>query len=175
MMLTVEHRLVADKEFWHDYVMEGYLPESDFLCSIFNEEVSFEGDFGARNLALLIAMLDDAIDANRDWAAHFLASCDHDSSAIRAGLFKAANDMHSGTRFEAIRGLAKRNAEGVETLVLDALTGEEVGDVLFEAAGFVASAALLPALESIQLWWELNDDDLKRAIEACKTGISARY
>ena len=174
-MLTIKHRLVACREFWHDYAMEGYLPESDFLCSIFNEEVSFEGDFGARNLALLIAMLDDAIDANRDWAAHFLASCDHDSPAIRSALLKATNYTHSGTRFEAIRGLAKRNVDGIEMLILDALTGEEVGDVLFEAAGFTASPALIPALEDIQLWWKLNDDDLKRAIESCKTGVSARY
>jgi hypothetical protein len=175
MMPTTKHKLVADKEFWHDYVMEGYLPESDFLCSVFNEEVSFEGEFGARNLALLIAMLDDPIDANRDWAAFFLATSDHDSPAIRAALLKAAKDPHFNTRCEALVGLAQRDVEGVETLLLEALNGEYIGDLMFEAAQYVASAELVPALEEIKLFWGHDDFALNRAIECCKTGVSARY
>ena len=155
--------------------MEEYLPESDFLCLVISGEVGFEGEFGDRNLALLTNMLDDVIDSNRDWAAHFLAHCDDDSSAIRAGLLKAAKDPHFGTQFGGMLGLAMRKVEGVETLILQALEGEGVGDVLFDAARFVGSAALLPALEEIQLWWDLDDWCLKQAIESCKAGVGAQY
>ncbi|MEK6636989.1 MAG: lyase [Pseudomonadota bacterium] len=155
--------------------MEAYLPESDFLCSILNEEVSFESDFGARNLALLITMLDDPIDANRDWATFFLATSDHDSPAIRAALLKAAKDPHFDTRCEALSGLAQRNVEGVEALVLEALNGDHIGELMFEAAQYVAKAELVPALEEIKLFWDDDNSALNFAIECCKTGISARY
>jgi hypothetical protein len=175
MMSIANHKLVTDKEFCHDYEMEGYLPESDFLCSIFDQEISFEGEFGARNLALLITMLDDPIDANRDWATFFLATSDHDSPAIRAALLKAAKDPHFDTRCEALLGLAQRNVEGVEALVLEALNGDYIGELMFEAAQYVAKAELVPALEEIKLFWDDDNSALNFAIECCKTGISARY
>lgn len=149
--------------------MERYEPKSSFLRSVIVDEVTFQGEFGAANLERLIAMTRDLDDSNRDWAVMLLGQMkDLDSPQIMAALMRATKDNHFATRSEAVFALAVRGAPEARDLVRNLLEEEAVGALAVEAAGYVASAELLPILEELRDWWDVDEELLGRAIEACR-------
>ena len=150
--------------------MERYEPSSDFLLMVIDKEISFEGEFGARNLKRLIALTRDSDSSNRDWATLLLAQTELDTPDIRAVFLERARDQHDGTRAEAILALAERRAPEALALVEAALNAESVGTIAVEAAGYVGDPALLPALHELRDWWDIHKDLLERTITACEKG-----
>ncbi|WP_084385132.1 HEAT repeat domain-containing protein [Novosphingobium naphthalenivorans] len=85
-----------------------YLPSSDFLPAIINEDAPFnEGNFGERNLERLIGMTRDPDTANRDWATLLLSQLKLDRPDVREALIAAAADEAFEVRGEAILGIAQ--------------------------------------------------------------------
>lgn len=114
----------------------------------------------------LIALMSDPIDDVRDWATFGLGNGDADSALIRAALTARLTDEDTDTRCEAIFGLAKRGVEEVIPFIereLDA-TGSTLA---VEAAEILADPRLLPALERLAADCP-NDDDIERALAACR-------
>lgn len=147
-------------------------PTSNFLRQFDYETVPLEGhEFGEANLRRLLKLMHDSDPSNRDWATFFVSGSDVASDAVITALLKNSIDPHVDTKDEAILGLAKRGHPSAFSLVENRLADEWIGDLVIEAAGFVANRGLLPVLEEIQKTWDDHDDEdenLKRAIQACK-------
>jgi HEAT repeat protein len=105
-------------------VTEDYLPASNFLVSVANEEVPIDDtDFGQANLRKLIAMTRDTDVSNRDWAAMLLAGYGPQTEEVRDVLLAAAEDEDQYVRAEAIEGLVSRDREKALGLAKRELTG----------------------------------------------------
>ena len=97
---------------------EHYLPASDFLVSLMNEEIPIDDTvYGRANLKILIAMTRDPDVSNRDWAALLLSSYGPLTDEVRDALLVAAEDEDRYVRAEAIEGLVKRDPENALALV----------------------------------------------------------
>ena len=48
------------------------------------------------------------------------------------------------------------------------LTGKSVGRLAVEAAGLLADPKLLPALNDLGTWWDVDSELLDPAVRACK-------
>jgi len=147
-----------------------YEPASDFLKKFDCETVPLEGhEFGDANLRRLLKLMHDRDSSNRDWATFIVSTSDVASDAVFGALLKNSTDSHVDTKDEAILGLAKRGHPSAFSLVENRLADERIGDLVIEAAGFVANRGLLPILEDILKTWDDDEDEnLKRAIQACK-------
>ncbi|HTN15048.1 MAG TPA: lyase [Sphingomonadaceae bacterium] len=150
---------------------ERYLPPSNFLQAVINEEISFgESEFEKGNLHRLIAMTRDADAANRDWATLLLSQLELDLPEVRDALVLAASDEVLAVRSEAMLGLAMLDAAKALPFLQRELTGKCVNLSLLEAAAIVGHSSLLPDLMAFA---EPSDDPwldeaVHNAIAACK-------
>ena len=154
--------------------MDRYLPSSDFLNSVLEDEVTFsESQFGRANLARLLSLVTDADLSNRDWATFLISGLPEDSPEIRRALLTASEDVDADVRDEAIVGLARRDRETALAL-LRPLLSEQLGIVVLEAATILGEPSLVPALKEIETWEGGNQkfrDKLALAIAACEAGV----
>jgi hypothetical protein len=129
-------------------MIERYLPPSDFLKAVADEDAPLSGSaFADANLRRLIEMISDPDRSNRDWAAMLLAHEEVDSPTIRQALLEAADDEDACVRAEAIVGLAIRDRSVALPFVRRELGRTEVPPPIFEAAALVADPSLIPDLE----------------------------
>ncbi len=157
---------------WHKQLMEEeYLPQSDFLHAIMNEEVSFEsGEFGERNLQQLILMTRDQNPVNRDWATLLLSQLELDRTDVREALLAATLDTEPAVRGEAILGLTQLEPKLALPILQRELEGEVINMPMLEAAIIIADPSLIPLLEdfSERSDFEWLDQMVLDAISACR-------
>jgi HEAT repeat protein len=117
----------------------------------------------------LIALSSDSDAQVRDWATFGLgAQIDDDSPEIRDALANRVRDPDPETRAEALSGLVKRgDARALEPL-RSALRSDIVGTLDVEAARDLGDPALLPDLEALRSWWDVDPKLLEEAIERCR-------
>jgi HEAT repeat protein len=154
---------------------ERYLPASDFLCMIFDDEIPLTGsEFAEKNLQRLIEFTRDEDASNRDWATLFLAQvAEYDGlrrPEILAALLTAAEDADQSVRAEAILGLAKIKHEKALSLVGRELKRLNATMPIFEAAELLADPTLIKDLEDFQDESDepFVDEAAKRALEICR-------
>jgi hypothetical protein len=147
-----------------------YLPPSEFLRAVIDEEVTFLGEFGEANLSRLIAMTANEVVANRDWAALLLAQLEIDRPDVRQALIAAADDPESCVRAEAIRGLALLDRSVALPLLQRELDGNVVCVPLLEAAETIADPSLIECLEAFSSPSDdaFLDERVTAALEACR-------
>lgn len=122
----------------------------------------------------LIELTNDKNDEVRNWATFGLGSqIDVNSGEIRVALEKRLTDSISEIRGEAFVGLATRGCDSIIEMLIQELNGTDVGTLMLEAAGILASPSLYQPLKSIQN--TLKDDDseyfincLSDALESCR-------
>lgn len=150
---------------------ENYLPSSDFLKALIDDDASLVGgDHAEANLARLIELMRDGDTANRDWATLLLAQQDIDTASVRNALLDAAEDENEYVRAEAILGLAQRDKALALPLLQRELSGDFVPVPLFEAASIVADPSLATDLRAFA---DPSGDDILdglalEALHACE-------
>ena len=164
-----------NREFrYSGFIMERYLPASDFLNAILNDDVTFgESQFGRANLARLLTFVTDPEVSNRDWATFLISGLPDDSPEIHRVLLMASEDEDADVRDEAIVGLARRDRKTAITLIRPLLS-KELGIVVLEAATILGEPSLVPALREIEAWEggsEKVRHQLALAIAACEAGL----
>ena len=156
---------------------EPYVPKSDFIWMVVNEDAPLTGSAAAEhNLRLLIALTRDADTSNRDWATMALAQQDLDTPDVRNALLAATNDSDACVRAEALQGLAERDKEVALPLVERELNQNECGYGTFQAARIIAHPSLLDGLRA---WAGKGsapwiDDEIKDAIAACEAALTSK-
>jgi HEAT repeat protein len=119
--------------------------------------------------ALLIELSADPDAEVRDWATFGLGTQRvDDSPELREALFARLTDEHRDTRCEALLGLARRGDERVVGPLQAELEADRVGELAVEAAAAIGAPELLPALEGLVDWWDVDTDLLNSALEACR-------
>lgn len=155
---------------------EPYVPKSDFICMVVNEDAPLSESAAAEhNLWLLIALTRDADKSNRDWATMVLAQQDLDTPHVRNALLAATNDSDARVRAEALQGLAERDKEVALPLVEHELNQNECGYGTFQAARIIANPLLLDGLRA---WAGKGsapwiDDEIQDVIAACEAALTA--
>ena len=150
---------------------EPYLPASNFLISVANEEVVLdESEFGKTNLRLLIQLTRDADRSNRDWATMLLGGHGLKTDEVRDALLGAAEDQDEIVRAEAIEALVGRDREKALALVKRELAGEFVSVPLLYAARELADSSLVPLLEpfAVPSGDDYIDGIAEDALRACQ-------
>ena len=71
---------------------------------------------------------------------------------------------------EALTGLVKRGDTRVLRPLMAALQGEAVGSQDVQSAKDLGSPELLPALEALRSWWDVDAELLEGAIVSCNQG-----
>jgi HEAT repeat protein len=92
---------------------------------------------------------------------------ERDTPAIREALLRRLEDSDDDARGEALVGLASRQDNRVMEPLKRELSGEFVGSLAIEAAEEISDPRLLPLLQELRSWWDVNPDLLERAIVAC--------
>ncbi|MBB6251269.1 HEAT repeat domain-containing protein [Nitrospirillum iridis] len=146
-----------------------YMPPSDFLRDLIDEDVEIEADDEA-TIARLLTLFRDADAANRDWAVFLLGQSEADTKAVRAALVAALDDADDGVRAEALVALAQRDGDLARPHVLEALSAESVYPTLFEAAALCAHPDLIKPLRG---WLKATGDKevdqlVVEAVAACE-------
>lgn len=159
-----------------------YLPPSDFLRMVMDDEIALGDDgFGRANLARLIALTRDSDPANRDWATMLLAQTGEDGPEIRQAFVDRLDDSHDETRLEALLGLAARDRPAALPVVREWLEKEWIDSMALEAAALIADPALSPLLDAIAAGWrsESPDDrivgELETARRACASEVPEHW
>ena len=117
---------------------------------------------------LLVRLTKDRNGDVRDWACFALGTqCRADSTAIRDALAARIQDRHRDCRAEAILGLARRRDPRAVGPILAGLTSQTVFRVSVEAAAFMGDVRLLPPLQALTAWWDLDTALLETAIARC--------
>ena len=117
----------------------------------------------------LIALTADQDQEVRNWATFGLGSqLEVDGGAISAVLRGLLSDPDDDTRDEAMVGLARRRDPDVIPIVAAALEAEEVGRLAVTAAELLASPALLAGLRGLAGWWDVDEELLAAATQACE-------
>lgn len=150
---------------------ERYLPPSDFLNALIEDEASVVGgEHAEANLAVLIRLMVDEDPVNRDWATLLLAQQDLDTTTVREALLKAAEDENECVRAEAILGLAQRDKTLALPFVQRELRREKATVTLFEAAELVADPSLVDDLRDFASPSDnaLVDEAVSSALAACQ-------
>ena len=122
-------------------------PTAPRLQSLAAADWPADGDAQRAVIAELAGFLSDPDLANRDWAAFLLAQSPADGPDVREALLRAASDSSQQVRGEALLGLARRDRIAAFPHVQAALSLDEVGIALLQAAGLCAHPALIPDLE----------------------------
>jgi HEAT repeat protein len=120
--------------------------------------------------AVLIERFHDDDSEVRDWATFGVGSMlDIDSDEIRFALRGNLEDPEYDVQCEALVGLARRGDLSAVEPTIRMLTGESVGRLAVEAAGLLADPKLLPALNDLGTWWDVDSELLGAAVSACKS------
>jgi HEAT repeat protein len=97
----------------------------------------------------------------RDWATFGLGTqIDTDTPEIREALHQRLNDPDADTRAEAMVGLARRKDLSALEPILEGLSGDEVDDLVIEAAAELGDPRLLPALVELKSKWSETSGDI---------------
>lgn len=153
---------------------ERYLPQSDFLKAVIDDEVPLSGGPArAANLARLAAMTRDPDRSNRDWAALLLGQQGIETAEIREALLAAAKDEDDAVRAEAILALAQRDPHLALPLFRSALGGDRARAALFDAAILIADQSLA---DDLRAFAQPSDNACLEglaaaALAACERGI----
>ena len=116
----------------------------------------------------LIARFRDHDPEIRDWATFGVGSVlDVDSGEVRDALRRELEDSDYDVQCEALVGLARRGDPAMAEVALRLLSAESVGRLAVEAAAVIGDQRLLPALQQLSTWWDVDQDMLERAIRAC--------
>jgi len=151
----------------------GYLPASNFLVSVANEEVPIDAsDFGQANLNLLVELTRDADRSNRDWATMLLGHKGPQTDEVSEALRRAADDEDEYVRGEAIQALVERNRASALDLVRRELAKEFVCVAIFDAAAELADPSLVSLLEPFAMpsGDDYMDGVARHALAKCKDG-----
>ena len=157
---------------------EPYVPKSDFIWMVVDEEVSLTGSVAAdHNLQLLIGFTRDQDKSNRDWATMALGMYGPATDEVRDALLAAADDEDADVRGEAIEALARRDVKLALPLVKRELQRVPCGCGVFRAAGIVADRSLVELLKpydfkSAAPW---IDSDIREAIAACEANVPIEH
>jgi hypothetical protein len=134
-----------------------------------------ERNRGPEGMDELIRTTNDHIDEVRNWATYGLGLIiRRDNAKIRDALWARVDDENPDTRRAAVAGLARRRDQGIIPVVLAALQGDEVARLDLEAASYLRSKKLLPALRELEEWWDLDPELLDHAIDLCDIKVEAR-
>jgi HEAT repeat protein len=105
---------------------------------------------------------------NRDWATFALGTqINLDTAPIREALIERLNDVDFDTRCEAIAGLTEMGDQRVIPVLVRELKSDCVGTLAVEAAATIAAPELLPHLQALKKWWDVDPELLTQAIRAC--------
>jgi HEAT repeats len=116
----------------------------------------------------LIRLTEDPDSNVSDWATFELGTLAvADSPAIRDALASRLTDGDFDTRGEALVGLARRLDQRVVLPLIRELGSDRVGQLAVEAAELIGDPQLLPALQKLSEWWDVNSKLVQRAIAAC--------
>ena len=128
-------------------------------------EVLDEDDPAVQALVGLTADEDSEV---RDWATFGVGTqLPIDGPVTRAALWARLEDPDEDARAEALHGLARRHDPRASDLVRAALEAETVGRLAVESALLLADPDLLPALQGLDGWWDVDEPLLAAAIAAC--------
>lgn len=124
-------------------------------------------------ISTLIELSKDEDDYVRSWTTFLLGSdIEIDTREIRDALFARIEERGSAVKDEirgqAFVGLAIRGDERVIEPLLKELTSNSVGELAVTAAREIADEKLLPALLTLEKWWEVDKYLLNEAILACQ-------
>lgn len=148
---------------------EDYMPASELLQRMVREDVEVEAH-GAE----VIALTRDADGSNRDWALLLLAQSELASEEVLEALIAGMDDANHEAGLEALIGVAMRAPEVALPRVKALIEADTVESMALEAAAYVASPALMPALDALAAEFGEDDDKfgmmLAEAIAACSTG-----
>lgn len=134
-----------------------------------------EASGGTDGLDVLIAGTRDTIDDVRDWATLELGLViSRDNAKIRDALFARIDDENEDVSRQAITGLARRRDQRMVPRVLEFLTSDDVWRLDVQAAGYLRSKKLLPALRALKEWWTLDEKMLDLSIDLCDIKVEAR-
>jgi HEAT repeat protein len=126
------------------------------------------GHEDARAIDFLIELTGDPETHVRDWATFALGSqVEMDTPALREALVERLADEDDDTRCEALVGLARRGDRRVRTALCKELESDSVGSLAVEAAALIGDPELHPALIALRNWWDVDEELLEEAIEAC--------
>jgi HEAT repeat protein len=126
----------------------------------------------------LIDLTNDKDDEVRNWATFGLGSLiDVNSDDIRDALEKRLTDSVSEIRGEAFVGLAARGCDSIVEMLIQELNGTDIGTLMLEAAGILASPSLYQPLKTIQNTLKDNDSEyfisrLSDALDSCSKNIT---
>ena len=127
------------------------------------------GQSDPRAVSTLIELSSDSAPSVRDWATSGLGpQMDDDTREIRDALLRRVADPDADTRAEALSGLVKRQDARVVAPLKKALKLPSVGTLEVQAAADVADPALLPELEALKSWWDVDTSLLEEAIARCR-------
>ena len=136
-----------------------------------------ESDLGVELAAdTLIRLMDDSGDDVRDWATFGLGSVlSLDTPEVRSALVRRLDDPHFDTRCEAIVGLAARGDPRALAPTQEALRAGSVARLAVAAAKELGDPVLLPELEAIAAWWDVDAELLADALAACQPRASREH
>jgi HEAT repeat protein len=125
--------------------------------------------------ALIERFRDDDSDV-RNWATFGVGSMlDIDSVEIRVALRGNLEDPEYDVQCEALVGLARRGDLSAVEPTIRMLTRQSVGRLAVEAAGLLADPKLLPVLNDLGKWWDVDSELLDAALSACRGAESDDY
>jgi HEAT repeat protein len=152
-------------------------PSAEVRRGVVHGLMGHDDDRAVASLILLSA--DDDGDV-RDWATFSLGvQIDRDTPELREALAARLSDTHGETRFEAVRGLARRRDErALEVALAAAADGgsESVDEAIVLLGASTGDPRLLPFLERLQADPDavaLYGDELRRALDRCSGGPPA--
>ena len=133
--------------------------------------LALSGHEDARAIEFLIELTKDHDAHVRDWATFALGTLvDVDTTELRQALVERLADDDDDTRGEAFVGLAKRkNPRVLPALSMELVSGS-VGTLAVEAAALIGDSQLHPLLAALQGWWDVDEDLLGEAVQACSPG-----
>lgn len=120
------------------------------------------------DLATLIEWSRDRNDKVRDWATFYIGSqLSFDGADVRQALKDRLDDSDFDTRCEALVGLARRGDESAVRSLKKWLAGDNVSMMMIEAAGYYGRSDIVPLLEELRSWWDVDPELLEDAIAHC--------
>jgi HEAT repeat protein len=144
-------------------------PSEDVRFGVVHGLSTHENESAIHTLIELSADEDEDV---RNWATFGIGSLIvNDTEEIREALFQRLNESNSEIRGEALVGLASRGDARVVEYLLKELSSGSVGILAVEAAINIADPRLYTHLIALKEWWDVNQELLEDAINACQPKI----